>query len=184
MFTKRSTLTIVAVCLSLAPATVLAAGSSGTVVTVNASVVEYISWDTATQTVTVPAINATNSPKSATGNFKLYTNTAQAVTIKPTSAVAGVDNSGILTEAGGKTLTTKYGIEGHVTNGNGAGLAPHLPAAFCEVGGLGGRTYTLDNGIPRVNGDYSIDLTVIAEAQNVAPPVGNYTCTVTLTASF
>jgi hypothetical protein len=180
MSTKRSTLTIVFLCLLLVPAAAWAAGSDPTVVTINAVVDEVIAWDSATQTVNIAGhIVKPNDPQSEVGTFTLYTNTAAAVTITPTSAAGTPNWAGVLTKSAGVVLTTKYGMDGDLTNGDGAGVTPFAAAAFVGV-----KTYTLDNAAPHANGTYSIELNVEASAVNSIPAFGAYSCTVTLTASF
>jgi len=180
---KWMVLTAVAVVLMLAPTA--SAGSAPAVVTITATVDSFAEWAAPLPSITagdwfaggIPAtsFSAVNQTLTASLALTLYANVA--TTITPT----GSTNSGILTN-GTETLSTSYKITGNVT-------APD--EAYKPAGTAGGQffatapanTYTVTHAAG--DGSHAINLLVQAVSpNNRAPDAGNYSCGVTLTASW
>jgi len=175
---KWMVLTAVAVVLMLAQ-TASAAGSAPAVVTITATVDSFAEWADASPAI-VPGnwtghVGAVNQTRTATLALTLYANVT--ITLTPT----GSTNSGILTN-GTETLSTSYKITGDVTAPDGS-YKPAGTAAGQFFATAPANTYT----VTHVAGDGSYAVNLLAQAvspNNRAPDAGDYTCGVTLTASW
>jgi len=177
---KWMVLTAVAVVLMLAPTA--SAGSAPAVVTITATVDSFAEWAVAEPSITADdwyagetpgaSFSAVNQTLTASLALTLYANVA--ATLTPTST-----GTGILTN-GAETLSTSYKITGNVTEPDiayepaGTGSGEFFAAA---------NTYTVTYAAG--GGSYTINLLVQAVSpDNRAPDAGDYTCNVTLTASW
>jgi hypothetical protein len=152
-------------------------GAAPASVTITASVESFAEWDEASPTIVADDwsghINAVNQTRTVTKALTLYSNVD--TTLTPTAG----DNSGVLTN-GSETLSTSYKITGDV----GTPDLAYKPAGtdadeFFNVGNTYSVTHTPGDG------SYAIDFSVQAVSpDNKAPDSGDYTCGVTLTASW
>ena len=168
-------LTAVAVVLMLVPTA--SAGSAPAVVSITATVDSFAEWANPSPGIGAENwtghVGAVNQTRTATLALTLYANVT--ITLTPT----GSTNSGILTN-GAETLSTSYQITGDVTDPDIA----YMPAGtgsgeFFEAT----NTYTVTHAAG--DGSHGINLLVQAVSpDNRAPDAGDYTCGVTLTASW
>jgi len=176
---KWMVLTAVAVVLMLAPTA--SAGSAPAIVSIAATVDSFAEWADAAPGIAANAwdeqatITSVDQAITATLALTLYANVA--TTITPT----GSTNSGILTN-GTETLSTSYQITGDVTD---------FDTGYLAAGTASGQffatspanTYTVTHAPG--DGSHAINLLVQAVSpNNRAPDAGNYSCGVTLTASW
>lgn len=159
-----------------------AAATDDCVVSVTATVDPFAEWSDAT-----PAIAASDFTGSVDGTTISQVNevleTTKALTLYANASVtitaAGTANGGIATNST-ETLTTKYKITGDVT----------VPDAAWETAGSGaGQFFDAANSytVTHVSGDgaYAINLGVRLESPaGRAPDGGDYTCSITLTATW
>jgi hypothetical protein len=162
----------------ISPLVAWGAGSVATVITLTGTVDAFAEWDAGTQTITAANwtghITAVNQSRTVTGAYHLYTNVT--VTITPT----GSTNSGILTN-GTQTLVTEYQITGGVDT----------PDVGYKVAGTGGGQFfeaaANHYHLTHVSGTGVYDVNLLARMSSPAasaPDSGDYTCGVTLTATW
>lgn len=178
MFKTRICPVLAVLVLAMAPVAAWGAGTGVGNVTVSCTVDEFFEWPAA-MTVTVPNITATSQTHSSTATFTCKMNHANATAI--TIAAAADTKNGVLTETGGKTLTTTYGIDGtgillanrDGVDGSDAVLAP-------------GAFFAKSYNVIAAAGDIEVKLTVTAASgANAANlPKGAYTCGIVLTATW
>jgi len=174
MFKTRICPTLAVLFLAMVPVAAWGAASNGTV-NVSCTVEKFFQWPGA-MTVTVPNITGVSQTKTQTETFTCYMNHADATAITITAADA---KNGVLTEAGNKTLTTAYGLEGagvQVGDRDAAGTAPNTAAAFLA------KSYDVVAAVGSIELKLTGSATSDADPANV--PNGAYTCGITLTATF
>ena len=168
-------LTAVAVGLMLGQ-TASAAGSAPASVSITATVDSFAEWANASPAIVAGDwtghVGAVDQTRTASLALTLYANVT--ITLTPTST-----GTGILTN-GTNTLSTSYKIAGDVT----------VPDAAYKPAGTGSgeffaaaNTYT----VTHVAGDGSYGINLLVQAvspNNRAPDAGDYSCGVTLTASW
>lgn len=159
------------------------AGSDAAAVGITATVDTFAEWSDASPTIAAADwdggssghLAAVGTTLTVTKALTLYANVN--VTIAPT----GTANSGILTHTDPNyTLTTSYKVTGDVSDGDGSYLDAGTGAGeFFEAS----NDYSLTHSAG--DGSYAINLLVKAVGETAkADESGNYTCTVTLTASW
>ncbi|MBM4019044.1 MAG: hypothetical protein FJ288_12070 [Planctomycetes bacterium] len=168
---------LVALLFGLAPG-----ATDNCIVSITGTVDPFAEWSAAapaiaagefTGSVDGTTISQVGEVLEATKGLTLYANANVTVT------AAGTANSGIATN-GTETLTTKYKITGDVT----------VPDAAWKTAGSGvGQFFNAGNSysVTHVAGDgsYAIDLSVRLEAPaDRSPDAGDYTCSITLTATW
>jgi hypothetical protein len=171
-----TSLVFLSVCL-LCPLMAGGAGSVGTVVTLTGTVDAFAEWDAGAHAIVAGDwsghITAVNQSRTVSKTYQLYTNVT--VSIAPT----GTTNSGILTN-GVRTLTTEYMLTGNLD----------APDADYKVAGAGaGEFFNAGNtyAITHVGGTGAYNVILSARMSSpaaAAPDSGNYTCGVTLTATW
>jgi len=173
---RRTWMVLTAVAVGLMLGQTASAGSAPASVSITATVDSFAEWANASPAIVAGDwtgnVNAVDQTRTASKALSLYSNFS--ITLTPTST-----GTGILTY-GTETLSTSYKITGEVT----------VPDAAYKPAGTGAgeffagaNTYT----VTHVAGDgaYGINLLVQAVSpNNRAPDAGNYTCNVTLTASW
>ena len=168
--------------LAFAPAAWAATDDS--VVSMTATVDSYAEWADATPAIAAgdwtgsvdgTTISAVGEDLTVTKALGLYANATITIT------AVGTANAGIATNATTDALTTSYQLQG-------ADLTTPDAAYKAAAAGAGeffnaGNTYevTHTNG----DGSYTMDLLVQLESEDAAAnDAGNYTCSVTMTASW
>jgi hypothetical protein len=176
MIVRRTWMVLTAVAVVLMLAQTASAGSAPASVSITATVDTFAEWAVASPAIVAGDwtghVGAVNQTRTASLALTLYANVA--ATLTPTST-----GTGILTN-GAETLSTSYKITGNVTE----------PDIAYEPAGTGsgeffatGNTYTVTYAAG--GGSYTINLLVQAVSpNNRAPDAGDYTCNVTLTASW
>ena len=158
------------------------AATDDAVVSITATVDAFAEWSDATPTIATgdwtgsvdgATISQVGEDLTVTKALTLYANADVTLT------AAGTANSGIAT-LGADTLTTSYQIQGDVTVPDGAYKAAGAGAGeFFNAG----NTYT----VTHVSGDGSYAINLLAKLESddaAANDAGNYTCSVTLTATW
>jgi hypothetical protein len=172
---------VVAVAMFVAAPAALAS-TNDAVVSMTATVDSFGAWSDATPTIAsgdwTGSVNGTTISQvgedlTVTKALTLYANT------NVTLSAAGTANSGIATN-GSDTLTTSYKITGDVGTPD---------AAWKAAGSGAGEFFNAGNtySVTHVSGDgsYAINLLVQLESANArAQDAGNYTCSLTLTATW
>jgi len=175
MSKKSLLLALAAACAALP--SIAWGGSAPATVSITATVDSFAEWANASPTIAAADwdghVTAVNQTRTVTKALTLYANVN--TTLTPTAG----DNSGILTN-GTETLTTGYKITGDVVTPD---------ADYKAAGSGGGQFFNAANtySITQVAGDgsYALSLSVRAiSPNNRAPDTGDYTCGVTLTASW
>lgn len=170
---------VVSALLAAAPAI---AGTNDTVVSLTATVSSFAEWSSATYTIASgdwtgsedgTTISQVGESLTVTKALTLYANA------NVTLSAAGTDNGGIATN-GAETLTTSYMITGDVGTPDGA---------YKAAGSGGGQFFEATNTytVTHVAGDgsYAINLGAKVESEaGRAENAGDYTCSITLTATW
>lgn len=161
-------------------ASMATASEVGTAVTINATVAGFAEWASATYTIAAGeftgSITGANQQKTLTTPKELTLYMNATVTLTPT----GTGSSGILTN-GTETLTTSYQIQGDVDSADSAYIAAGTgEAEFFDT--VTPNTYAISHAPG--TGTHVIDLLVKAASGADAPDSGNYSCVVTMTASW
>jgi len=165
--------------LALVPAM---AGTNDATVGMTATVDQFAEWSAATYTIAAgdwagsvsgTTINKVGESLTVTKALTLYAN--KNVTL----SAAGATNSGIATN-GAETLTTSYMITGDVGTPDGA---------YKAAGAGDGEFFSAGNTylVTHISGDgsYTITLGVKLESESArAENAGDYTCSITMTATF
>jgi len=173
---RRKWMVLTAVAVGLMLAQTASAGSAPASVTITATVDTFAEWANASPAIVAGDwtghVGAVDQTRTASLALTLYANVT--ITLTPTST-----GTGILTN-GTNTLATSYKITGNVT----------VPDAAYKPAGTGAgeffaaaNTYT----VTHVAGDGSYGINLLVQAvspNNRAPDAGDYTCNVTLTASW
>jgi len=174
---KQAMMAAVVVAAGLMLAPMALAGSTPATVSITATVDTFAEWANASPTIGPDDwsghIGAVDQTRTATKALTLYANVT--TTLTPTAGT----NSGILTN-GTETLATSYKITGDVT-------VPDV--AYKPAGSAGGEFFAAANTytVTHVAGDGSYGMSVsvqVVSPNNKAPNAGDYTCGVTLTASW
>lgn len=179
---RRTILGAVAVVAVMAVAPAVLGGSDDCVVTLTATVDSFAEWSDATPTIAAGdwTGSADGTTISQVGEFltvtkvlTLYANADVTIT------AAGTDNSGIATN-GTDTLVTSYKITGDVVTPDGDYKGAGTGAGqFFNVGNTYAVTHVLGDG------SYTINLGAKLEsASDRAQDAGDYTCSITLTATW
>lgn len=170
------------VCLMMVPMVALAGGPVATVVSITGTVDQFAEWAPANQTIAAADfdnhINGVNQTRTASNTFKLYMN--NTLTLTPTTDAG--KNLGVLTDGSAHTLTTKYKL-------NCAAMAAGGDAAYkLAAAGVGeffnaGNTYTVTHAAGTGSYDVTLWVQMLSPVAS-APDAGNYTCGLTLTATW
>jgi hypothetical protein len=178
MIVRRKWMVLTAVAVVLMLAQTASAASAPASVSITATVDTFAEWANASPAIVAGDwtghVGAVNQTRTASKALTLYANVT--ITLTPT----GGTNLGILTNIGADTLATSYMITGDATP---------LDIAYKPAGTGAGEFFAAANTytVTHVAGDgsYAINLLVQAVSPNDrAPDAGDYTCGVTLTASW
>ncbi len=181
MFRTRMAAAVLALLALAGPAW---AGTDDAVVTLTGTVDSFAEWADATPTIAPgdftgsaggTTINEVGEYLTATEAMTLYANANVTLT------AAGTANSGIATEPNDSdTLTTSYMITGDVGTPD---VAYKLAGSGAGQFFNAGNTYTVTH-VPN-DGSYAINLGVKLEsAVNRSQDAGDYTCSLTITATW
>lgn len=182
MLKNRLSLVLSVLVVAVVPVAAWGAGSSQGTVSITAHVDDFFEWPAA---ITIAAadfggnFNGTSQTKTATAAFTCNTNLAAltAVSIQPAAGA----HAGVLTDGAAHTLTTSYQLRGDVTVPDAAYKA--AGAAGGEFFETPGNAYTVDmTATGAKNFTFMVQAVTPANAANA--PSGDYTCTVTLTATW